>query len=164
MENVSIKWTEGVIDYSQLDKYNNSVLDESGFYALLSGIYNRQNDSFELIRLLYIGQAYKQDLRTRIQQRHEGYKCINSHLKKYKKRSIIVMLGTITKTSLIKITQSLYDDIECCLINSNKPLCNQICKEKYTGRDIKILNKGDYSPLKQISICKRIIRLKKLGK
>jgi hypothetical protein len=63
------------------------------------------------------------------------------------------MWGIIEKCTLDKITKQLFDDIECCLINSNQPICNTMCKDSYKGREIKIINDGDYSPLKKESIC-----------
>jgi len=55
-----------------------------------------------------------------------------------------------------KITQELFDDIECCLIYKNKPLCNTDCVNKYNSklrREIQIINHGNRSPLKENCRC-----------
>lgn len=153
MENVTIHWGKGVIQYSAIEASGNVDLDYIGFYAILGGIHNPDKSSYTDITLLYIGQTYKQSLRDRIPQPHSAYTCINAWLKKHPKHSPVVMIG-LREVAGDK-SQALYDDIECCLIYDNQPLCNDKCKENYspTGREITITNDGDYSPLKQVSVC-----------
>jgi hypothetical protein len=64
------------------------------------------------------------------------------------------MAGIVTHASVQRLSQDFVDDVECCLIYSNQPLCDQKCKEEYTGRSIKITNvDGTYIPVKRLSQC-----------
>lgn len=151
MESVTINWEKGVIEYSTVEASGAKKLGYIGFYAILGGIYNQSKKMYLNITLLYIGQAYEQSLKKRIPQPHPS---INKWLKNHSEYTPLVMIGH--RKVVGKISQALYDDIECCLIYDNQPLCNDKCKERYssTGREITITNDGDYTPLKRVSVCK----------
>jgi|GEM_PF-1717749 len=154
MDIVTINWAKGAIDYETLKTSKQSYLKKTGFYAMLMGIYNPALGKYENTKLLYIGQAYKQTLGERILQPHNGYDCINNYIRKTPNAKLLTMVGVLAKTNISKVTQELFDDIECCLIYHNQPKCNEICKKSYSGRQLTIINTGDFSPLKPASDCK----------
>ncbi|MDD4440359.1 MAG: hypothetical protein PHX41_00550 [Kiritimatiellae bacterium] len=151
MENAMIHWAKGVIEYSSVEKSGEMNLDYIGFYAILGGVHDTARNVYTHITLLYIGQAYEQSLRARIPQPHTAYGLINTWLSGHPGYTPVVMIGL--RDAVGNKSQSLYDDIECCLIYNNQPLCNDKCKESYNGRAITITNDGDYAPLKQVSVC-----------
>jgi len=155
MDTVHINWEESVIRFSNIKDSNNSKLDGKGFYAILGAIYNAEKNNWGNIKLLYIGQAFGQTLRERIQQEHPAYECVFDYQKKYSNVGIVVMLGVIEKSTVEKLTQQLFDDIECCLVFRNQPLCNTSCKESYSGRDLKVINTGHPYPLKEECPCSK---------
>jgi len=151
MDQVQIKWFNN-IPFKTISQSENKHLDKKGFYALLGARYDKDSKNWKVI-LLYIGQAFDQTLRNRIPQDHPGYECVYDYIKKNPGKEIRVMIGIIEKTNLEKITQTLFDAIECCLIFCNQPKCNTQCKESYTGRDLQVTNTGAYIPLKPKCTC-----------
>lgn len=152
MDNVTINWSSGCIRYDQLSSSNRGYLDEYGFYAILTGIYDKVENTNKSIKLHYIGKAYEQKIRERVLQEHTAYECINKYLKENPERNVLVMTGKIVKSSLDRITSQLVDNTEACLIYTNQPSCNTMSKDSYKGRDIEIINTGDYSPLEEKSV------------
>jgi hypothetical protein len=67
-------------------------------------------------------------------------------------------IGKIEELTGIEIIrEELYDDIECCLIFRNKPVCNTSCKDSYNSqlrRSIVITNSGKHKPLMETCMCK----------
>ena len=127
-------------------------MDDNGFYAILGANYDKTKNQWIDFDLLYMGQVFDQTLRQRISQPHDAYTCVNANTKKTQKTAII-MVGVIKETSVERITQEFVNDVECCLIYSNQPLCNDKCKEEYTGRSLEITNTEGYYPLKETSSC-----------
>jgi hypothetical protein len=152
-DTVNINWVKGVVPFHQIPEFNHKDydLDKNGFYAILAG--KRKTTGWVELELLYIGQAFDQTLRERIPQEHDAYKCVFDYQQDSDK-DILVKIGYIKESTVQKTTQ-LFDDVECCLIYCNQPLCNTLCKEKYTGRDLHIINTGSYRPLKEECYCSK---------
>lgn len=153
MDTVQINWTEGVIRFNMISQSGNKYLDKNGFYCLLGARFDSESETWKDYKLLYIGQAFDQTLRERIPQDHTGYKCVFEYPNKNPGTGIVVMVGTVEKTNIQKITQDLFNDAECCLIFRNQSTCNEKCKENYSGRELQVINTGDFSPLKQECTC-----------
>lgn len=151
MDTVQIKWINNM-PFDTISENKSKYLDMKGFYALLGARHDKNEKTWK-VTLLYIGQAFDQTLRERIPQTHPCDKCVHNYIKKNSGKELRVLVGVIEKTSLEKITQVLFDDIECCLIYCKQPICNTQCKESYTGRDLQITNTGDYIPLKPKCTC-----------
>ena len=134
------------------DKWN---LDKKGFYAILGGPFDSTSSSWKNLVLLYIGQAFAQTLRERISQKHPAYDCVFEYQKKHPSVDIIVKIGFVEKSTVQALTQQLFDDVECCLTYCNQPLCNTTCKESYTGRDLQVINMGDYTSLREKCFCSK---------
>ncbi|MCD6131685.1 MAG: hypothetical protein J7J61_06250 [Candidatus Hydrothermae bacterium] len=139
---------------NRLNQIDSEEFDKFGFYMLLTG-KPTQEGTFKMGKLLYIGQAYNQKIGERIPQSHPGYECIvENHSGEY----LYLAVSEISRLDgMEKITQELFDDIECCLIYKNKPLCNTDCVNKYNSklrRVIQITNTYNYSPLKEKCECK----------
>jgi len=150
----TVHWTQSVDTLQAIASSTTKLpnLDNNGFYALLGGRWNDTTKKWSDLELLYIGQAFDQTLRTRILQPHDAYTCIEAQLEKTGKTAI-VMVGVVTQASVQRLTQDVIDDLECCLIYSNQPLCNERCKDTYSGREITITNIGGNFPLKASSAC-----------
>jgi len=135
------------------NKIDSEEFDKFGFYMLLTG-EPTQKGKFKIGKLLYIGQAYNQKIGERIPQYHRGYDCIvENHSGEYLYLAVSEILQL---DGMGKITQELFDDIECCLIYKNKPLCNTDCVNKYNSelrREIQIINHENYSPIKENCKC-----------
>lgn len=153
LDTIHINWDETVIQFHNIKDSKNPKLDEKGFYAILGATYDSETEKWGNIELLYIGQAFEQTLRERIPQEHPAYECVFDYQKKHSGVGIVVMLGTIEKSTVEKSTQQLFNDIECCLVFSNKPLCNTSCKESYSGRELKIINTEHPYPLEKEHSC-----------
>lgn len=153
MDTVHIDWDEIVIRFNNVGDSKRPKLDEKGFYAVLGAVYNPKTDKWGNIKLLYIGQAFDQTLRERIPQEHPAYACVFDYQRRHSGVCIVVMLGTVEKSTVAKLTQQLLNDIECCLIFCNQPLCNTSCEESYSGRDLKVINTGHSYPLKKECSC-----------
>jgi hypothetical protein len=151
MDTIQIKWINKM-RFDNISEDENKSLDMNGFYALLGARYN-ENEKIWKVTLLYVGQAFDQTFRERIPQDHPAYRCVFDWIKKNLGNEIRVMVGVIEKTSVEKRTQALFDDVECCLILRNQPVCNEQCKESYKGRDLQVINTGDFIPLKDKSSC-----------
>ena len=153
MDTVYIKWVEGVMPFNKIKDFIRKELDKKGFYALLGGTRAQNSTGWINLKLLYVGQAFDQTLRERIPQEHPAYECVFKYQKEHSGIAIVVMIGTIEKSPVAKLTQQLFNDIECCLIFCNQPLCNTTCKESYSGRDLQVINTEDYKPLKEKCAC-----------
>lgn len=157
MENVIINW-EKLILFSQIETLKSELLDGCGFYAIITGKvidgYIREQ------KLYYIGVAYEQSLRTRIMQEdtHPAYKEIDNFIAKNSDYKKYVRIGKISSKIQDRDSESLYKDIESCLIYDNKPLANTQCKDSYNGRQIKIENQGFYCSLKKFSDSSKFLK------
>jgi hypothetical protein len=142
-----IYWYPHVYTLEKIDKAD----EQNDFYAILGA--KRGYKEWRDLDLLYIGMAFRQTVKERIMQPHEAYTCINEYLKDNPGREIIIMVGMLVDYSLDRVTEQFVEDIECCLIHSNQPWCNERCKTSYTARPLLVLNDGDYAPLKKKSHC-----------
>ena len=157
MDTVYINWVQGVVPFHQIKDFRHKTydLDRNGFYAILGGTYDSRSRGWKNLKLLYIGQAFDQTLRERIPQEHPAYQCVFEYRKRHSGVDILVKIGFIEKSTVERSTQQLFDDIECCLIFCNQPLCNTTCKESYSGRDLQVINVGHYRRLKEKCTCSK---------
>ncbi|MCL2440968.1 MAG: hypothetical protein FWD14_04455 [Treponema sp.] len=151
MDCTTIEWSSTVVPYSNVQDSGNGYLDNNGFYIILTGKYSSQIRKYVDIKLQYIGKAYAQSIRERVQQEHDAYIKIDQFLKKNSGYSALVRPGIIIELSQQRVTPQIVDDIEACLIFCNQPPANTLNKDKYSGRDIAIINTGGYYPLEEIS-------------
>jgi hypothetical protein len=151
LRTVTINWVNNVVRLSKIKTSRLPSLDQKGFYAIL-GAKQDEKRKWEVMTLLYIGQAFDQTLRERIPQEQRAYKCVAAFLGNNlgTKAEAIVIHGLVGRSSA-SLNEDLVDDIECCLVNSNQPLCNQPCKDSYKGRPLAITNVGGFYPLKEQS-------------
>jgi hypothetical protein len=142
-----LEWEQGVFQFSHLHRHESELLDGPGFYALLAASRNKGQRRWTNLKLLYLGQAYRQTLRERIPQDHPAYEDIASYLEKYPDKRLIVMVGTIVEATLERHTPQFYDDVENCLILANEPRFNRRGTRSYSGRELRVTNTGDHHPL-----------------
>lgn len=136
MARVKITWS---VNCDWLSNANNSTLeylDDNGFYAIYLGKHDRETRKVKDSRLLYIGQAYDQTIRQRIQQPHDVDECMSNFKKKNPGYDLFFKSGIVSEIDQQKISSQLVDDVECCMIFRNQPECNTQCRESYMGREI----------------------------
>ncbi len=153
MDVVLIDWAQSVVPFDQVKDFKSETcnLDRKGFYVILSG--TKTAKGWVKPRLLYIGQAFDQTLRERIPQERKEYQCVYSYQKAHAGAPIWVMIGFVKESTVGRVNQQLFDEIECCSIFSNQPLCNTACKDSYSGRDLEVINVGHYEPLEERCTC-----------
>jgi hypothetical protein len=145
-----VHWNDSVYQLKQLDG-----LDEDGeFYALISAVRQARNAWVDE-KLIYIGQAYRQHVRTRIKQDHASYSKLIQYQAIHKERELLIMIGWLPKDeySVQRVTPQFVDDVEALLIFKNKPRFNNKHKASYAGRHLLVANEGEFSPLKEWSAC-----------
>jgi hypothetical protein len=158
MAKVRITWTTNASRLSNIDNSKLDYLDEKGFYAIYACVYNKDRNSITPKKLLYIGQAFEQTIRERLKQPHDADACMKKEkqlkqphdadacMKKEKQNEpnsgLWFKTGVITKNDQEKVTQQLFNDVECCMIYVNKPKCNTLCMETYEGGAIEVTHGG----------------------
>lgn len=86
-------------------------------------------------KLLYIGIAYKQDVRTEIVQTLKRLQISTNGL--------TIWVGSIASSSYERITEQIVRDVECLLIFTHQPSLNTQCTETYSGRDnLRVRSRG----------------------
>jgi len=138
MARVKITWSEITTPLSNIPLSTIRYLDEKGFYAIYLGVPTDKPNSIIIKKLLYIGQAYKQKIRDRLQQPHDADECMKSEKEKEPGSKLYIKSGIILEYDQDGISQELFDDVECCMIYINKPACNEKCIDEYGGGDITI--------------------------
>jgi hypothetical protein len=151
MRIVTINWVDNVVRLSKIKTSRLPSLDQKGFYAIL-GAKQDEKRKWEVMTLLYIGQAFDQTLRERIPQEQKPYKCVTAFLRNNlnTKAEALVMHGLVGRSSST-LSQDLVDDIERCLVNANQPLCNEVRRGSNDGKPLMITNMGGFYPLKEQS-------------
>ena len=137
MVRVKITWSEKITPLTYIPKSKIRYMDEKGFYAIYLGVPSEKPLQTTLKKLLYIGQAYDQTIRKRSQQPHDDAdKCMKSENEKEPGSNLYIKSGIITENDQDGISQELFNDVECCMIYTNKPACNQKCMKEYVGGEI----------------------------
>jgi hypothetical protein len=145
-----VYWDDDIYQLKQLD----DLEDDGHFYAMISAVRESRNAWVDA-KLVYIGQAYQQHVRTRIKQNHSSYSKLIQYQAVHKERDLLVMIGWLPEDeySAQRITQQFVDDIEALLIFTNQPRFNSKHKASYAGRHLLVANEGEFSPLKERSAC-----------
>ena len=138
MAKVRITWTTNASRLSNIDNSKLDYLDEKGFYAIYACVYNKDKNSITPKKLLYIGQAFEQTIRERLKQPHDADACMKKEKQNEPNSDLWFKTGVITKNDQEKVTQQLFNDVECCMIYVNKPKCNTLCMETYEGGAIEV--------------------------
>jgi hypothetical protein len=141
-----IEWHEEDWIPDELDE-----IPDGHFYV----IYAAEEKGNKLLdcEILYIGMAYYQDIKTRINQRHIAYNSFEDYHEENLNKELFIIVGAIVDYSLGRITRKFCSDVEACLIANNQPYCNKHSKKGYYGRNIEVTNTGNYKPLKRTSYC-----------
>lgn len=142
MAKVRITWTSNASRLSNIDISKLDYLDEKGFYAIYACVYNKDRNSITPKKLLYIGQAFEQTIRERLKQPHDADACMKKEKQNEPNSGLWFKTGVITKNDQEKVTQQLFNDVECCMIYVNKPKCNTLCMETYEGGAIEVTHGG----------------------
>ena len=142
MAKVRITWTTNASRLSNIDNSKLDYLDEKGFYAIYACVYNKDRNSITPKKLLYIGQAFEQTIRERLKQPHDADACMKKEKQNEPNSGLWFKTGVITKNDQEKVTQQLFNDVECCMIYVNKPKCNTLCMETYEGGAIEVTHGG----------------------
>ncbi len=114
-----------------VDASDNEILDNNGLYAIIAD--NRQ--------ILYIGETYDQ-IRKRLVEEHPSYEDIFNNLNCYE--YISVFAGEVIPISQERVTETLIQDAEACLIYKIQPEFNE--KNKNTCKnEIQVKNTGCFN-------------------
>jgi len=92
-------------------------------------------------RIVRIGRTYDQAF----YQRLSGYKLAVKSMS----GSAMVRFG-IFASEVSRISRQRLSDVECLLIYVHQPRLNDACRDKYSGRDLEIVNRGRRGPIKAI--------------
>jgi len=143
LNTVTIEWTKIVGRFASIAQSTSILphLNERGFYVVLAGNYDETKNIWTDLESMYVGQAFDQTLRARMTQCHPADDCVDKYLRRSGKVAG-VMVGIIAEASVERITQDVVNDVECCLIYSNQPVCNDNCNKG-----------GSYLPVKSVCKC-----------
>jgi hypothetical protein len=126
-------------------------LDRRGFYFMVSATEDEEGE-LDLGQLLFIGAAYKEDLRERIPDR-KLFKAYRNVMAEARDADLYLAFAYIAQTERGFMPQKIHSDIQCALIYQNQPVCNSFCREAYhseEGNKLYIINTGDFDPLEEI--------------
>jgi hypothetical protein len=146
METAWLEW-HGPFVVSRLTDYTDRHLDyDAGVYILLSS--EQLEHGWGNYGLLYVGMVYGRTFRTRIPEHASGdgdepWLWIQQHLE----NELTVKVATVTPEEGRNITESLVRDIENLLLFQLDPPANVRGVETYTGRELRVINEGRFSPL-----------------
>ncbi|MGI5080511.1 GIY-YIG nuclease family protein [Treponema denticola] len=154
MKHVKIYWEEiDSFSIDEMDNYSNlekklkeivddsdsKILDKNGLYAIIAD--NNQ--------ILYIGETHEQTIGERLVEHHYSYEDILNNLYDYE--YISVFAGEVIPISQERVTETLIQDAEACLIYKIQPEFND--QNIYTCKnEIKIINMGHF-PWRVIYSC-----------
>lgn len=146
-----VHWHENQVPFGKLDR----LTDEGDFYAVIAGARSRSGKTWDPIRVLYVGIAYNQPVVRRIRQDHQSYERVVQYVTRHREHDLFVMVGDLMPGvhSVERVTRQFVEDVEGLLIYRNKPPLNTRGVNEYTGRDLVVMNAGDYAPLKETSAC-----------
>ncbi len=159
MDRAKLSWSDYTVRLSEVAKSSHPMLrNKKGFYALLSAKLDAEADLWRDIGLLHIGHTSGQSLRARITQSQPAHDRAAELVAATEGAEIIVLLGEVASTSLGRDTKDFLQDIESCLVKSNRPAAHPDPDAAAANRDISVVNgerKGtDYRPLKWRSLYK----------
>jgi len=154
--------TKIIIDWSEWIENTSYSIENSknDYFDLTEAVYmyvhaEKQPDNIYMPgkQPLYIGQVYKRQNNETVKDRI--YEHFNDQLPEYFERNcaytVFIKIGKIILQNSETISQELIENIECCLINTNQPLCEiEENKVNYHGDSICIENIGKYRPLAHI--------------
>ena len=146
METVWLEWC-GPFLFSNLNEYDNAALSsDAGVYTLLDS--EELEHGWGKYKLFYVGMVYGRTFRERIPEHafgegDEAWKWIQRNLD----GELTAKLATVTTQEGRNITESLVRDIENLLLFRLDPPANVQGVETYTGRELKIVNEGRFTPL-----------------
>ncbi len=146
MDRATITWDDEVLRLVDLATSEHPLLGERGYFALVSARLDEAADVWRDLELLYIGQAFHESLRERIAALGDDHAVVEAAAAERSGAEVIAMIGVMTDSSLGRITQGFWVDVESCLVARNRPRCNAAV-EAYTGRKISLLNDGAREPL-----------------
>ena len=98
MARVKITWSEKTTALTYIPDSKISYLDESGFYAIYVRVPSEKPKYSTLKKLLYIGQAYEQIIRDRLQQPHDADECMEAEKEREPNSDLYVKTGIITES------------------------------------------------------------------
>lgn len=148
LDDVVIRWDRRVFIYHDLDAQKYPSLESQGFYTLLAARW--QQYCYKDFDLLFIGSAYKQSIRGRLEDGlPDG---VISFFDKHIDMALVVRAGVVFCSSILYGSKRLFDDIESALAYTNQPRFNQ-SKDGYGGRPLMVTNDGDFKPLRRTLVC-----------
>lgn len=151
---VEVEWPGIFVPFPYALKDRKINLGNQGFYTIIGAWLDERGQPSEEGVLLYIGHSYDEPLRERIVRDFER-RCINQFSGFDQEMSIIANIGYLGIHTPNEVSDQIYQDIECCLVHNNQPMCNPLCRKGYpvSQRTVTISNRGFYWMLKSNSYC-----------
>lgn len=159
MRTLSLDWSNIIIpnNRSSIATTNNPFLDLSEAIYMYTCCLLHGNKMVYSARPLYIGQVYKREnnetVRNRLLEHLNDDITTCTRTKCNSPFWVGIKIAKILLEKNENLSAQLIDQIECCLIRNNQPLCNTVCKDNYNGDSIQIVNLGDFDPLLHTSSC-----------
>jgi len=141
---LGVRWSEDII-LEDLQGFCSFYNRYESLYAILERMMRYGEPKYEL---LYVGMTYYQSISKRLRNHHKlgDIKCSETRRKK-----IIIRAGCIILPDGKRISKKLVHDVEAVLIQQYDPPYNEMNTYAYWGgRDIRIVNQGNYKPLNRI--------------
>ena len=146
MDRAIITWDEEVVRAADVAEDKHPVLRSRGYFALLAARLDPEADLWRELEVLDMGYAFYDSLREGLLDDSRDFSASQRYAAENGKE-LIVMLGVLTDCSLGRITERFYGEVNDCLISRNQPLCNANREKPYEGRQLSIVNRGDYKPM-----------------
>ena len=141
---LGVKWSDDLF-LDDLHTFCNYCDKYESLYTILERIIRYGEPEYSL---LYIGMTYSQSIANRLSNHHKLRDIRNYETRRKK---IIIRAGRIILPSGNRISKKLVRDVEAILINNHKPPHNESSTYAYRGgRDLRIINQGNYKPLNRI--------------
>jgi hypothetical protein len=151
MDRAILTWDVDVVPAADLATSVHPLLERNGYYCLVAAHLDEEADLWGDLELLFVGGAAEQTLRTAAsEQRREHAEAMA--LADRAGKSVVVMLGELSDSTLGRKTRRFLDDIEQCLALRNGPAVSQIPSDFVEARHLSVVNRGDFAPLKWRSL------------
>jgi hypothetical protein len=146
MDRAIITWDEEVVRAADVADDKHPLLRTRGFFALLAARLDEEADLWCDLEVVDMGYAFYDSLREGLLDDRRDFSASQTYAAE-RGKELIVMLGVLTDCSLGRITELFYGEVNACLISRNRPLCNSDRDKPYEGRQLSIVNRGDYKPM-----------------
>jgi len=139
--NLKVRWSRNYTIEGALDH------EDEEYEFLYMVLRKRKYKGVDKFKVLYIGMCYSEYFSERFRSHHKLWDMI---AEQYTIGKILIRFGKIILPPGRRISEKLVRDVEAALIQEVQPEYNEMSTYAYRGRELKIKNIGNYSPLPRI--------------